>query len=536
MTKKSYLSKRLLKIIAATSCALLSVLFVSCSDNHVDPNGNEPNPENPEPQNEPNNGYKYKPLITEVMPAIRINTNDGSNDFATKYNSNTKDQITYVGATISVDNCEEKYQLENIDAKVKARGNGSLNYSKKAFRIKFDKKQKMLGLNNDAKFKSRVLLADWNDLSMTNNPTAFYLGKTILGSDGYYCSDYRNVEVYINGQYWGVYLLCEQQEAKGESGRTSVPQVPTSVDDNDNEVGYTGTDIGYFFEYDSYAKDEGSDGDPIFSLNYNNKAPLTKMNGSTYRFSGGGFITATQYTYTIKNDIYDNSQVNFISSYLENVYRIVYNAVYSQKYYKFNDNYTSLVTTTGDAQTVVSNVLDVQSLADMYILQEIACDSDLSWSSFFMSLDMSKDGKKKVIFEAPWDFDLSFGIRVGYEQNGGTTWYAANCNNPWLIILINQTWFQDMIKDKWNELCENDILKNALNNIETQKNTYASYYTKNYQKWSERITSGGQRNQIVSAVNINKTQADGAQYLTTWLHSRFNFLNNARGNGKDVLD
>ena len=34
--------------------------------------------------------------------------------------------------------------------------------------------------NNDAAFKSRVLLAEWNDLSMTNNPTAFYLGKTIL--------------------------------------------------------------------------------------------------------------------------------------------------------------------------------------------------------------------------------------------------------------------------------------------------------------------------------------------------------------------
>ena len=456
--------KNLRKIILVfVSCLLALVMLCGCSilPTPEQPGPEQPGPEQPGPEQpgpeEPGSeqpggdegedsraeAYSYRPQITEEMPAVRINTDDGSNDFATKYNKSTKDQIEYVDATVVVDNCEEEYELEYA-AQVKARGNGSLNYSKKAIRIKFDKKQNMLGLNNGTKFKNWVLLAEWNDLSMSNNTTAFYLGNTILGSDGYYSSDYRNVEVYINGSYWGVYLLVEQQEAKGDDGRTSVPEV---------EDDYTGTDIGYFFEYDSYAREEGDDGDPIFEVNYNNKAALTKHDGSSYRFNGG-FIQGTQTTYTVKSDIYADSQLNFLQSYVNNAYNIAYKAVYNKDYNKFNDDYTGTVKTTGTAQEIVSAVIDVQSLVDMYILQEIACDSDISWSSFFISLDMTENGSKKLVFEAPWDFDLAFGIRKGYEQKNPTKLYAANCNNPWLILLIKEDWFQDMIKEKWAELIE----------------------------------------------------------------------------------
>lgn len=468
--------------------------------------------------------YSYRPQITAQMPAVRINTTDGSNDFATKYDKSTKDQIEYVEATIVVDNCETAYELE-YKAQVKARGNGSLNYSKKAIRIKFDKKQNMLGLNNGTKFKNWVLLADWNDLSMSNNTTAFYLGKTILGSDGYYASDYRNVEVYINGNYWGVYLLVEQQEAKGEDGRTNAPEV---------EDDYTGNDIGYFFEYDSYAKEEGSGGDPMFEVNYNNKAPLIKHDGTSYNFKGSAsIIERTQTTYTVKSDIYADSQLSFLQSYVNNAYTIAYKAVYNKDYNKFNDDYTGIVKTTGTTQEIVSAVIDVQSLVDTYILQEIACDSDISWSSFFLSLDMTENGSKKLIFEAPWDFDLAFGIRKGYEQKNPSKLYAANCNNPWLILLIRENWFQDMIKQKWAELLEYDVLTTALSLIGEQKTTYANYYVKNYERWAERIQNGGEKNQIVDAVNKNKTQADGATYLSNWLRNRFNFINRYWGDRKN---
>ena len=292
--------------------------------------------------------YGYLPIISETMPQIHINTEDGSNTWATKYKRSDKmaGRIDYVSATVTVSECEEDYQLTDIAASVKVRGNYTLDYDKKPIRIKFDKKQSMLGLHDGGKYKNWVLLADWKDLSMTNNTSAFYLGNVILGSDGYYCTDFRNVEVYLNGQYWGVYLLVEQQEVKDD--RTSVPEV---------EDDYTGNDIGYFFEYDGYYTEEKNipDGDPTFTMNHQG-LPAG---------SGG---------YTVKSDIYADSQLTFLQTYMNNVMYIAYQATRGN-YYRFDENYNVVsADKSSDAKEIVGAVIDLQSLVDVYILNEIAKD------------------------------------------------------------------------------------------------------------------------------------------------------------------
>lgn len=454
--------------------------------------------------------YAFRPVISDEMPIINIDTADGSNDFVTLPDRDAKlnGEIEYVDATITIQD-GDKTPIENVTAKVKARGNYTLDYEKKPIRIKFDKKQSVLGLNGGAKFKSWVLLADWKDLSMSNNTTAFYFGKTILGSDGYYSSDYRNVEVYLNGEYWGVYLLVEQQEAKGADGRTSAP----AVADN-----YTGTDIGYLVEYDGYYIDERNmpdgEGDPTFELSYNNYAILKKLNGDKLYWAQAG--------YTVKSDIYDSDQLEFIRSYFDNAFRIAYEAVYNGNFYKFNADFTNIEQTTGTAQAIVSAVIDVQSLVDMYILSEIACDPDIAWSSFYISLDMTDNGSKKLIFEAPWDFDSAFGIKQGFV-NGGIGMYAANCDNPWLILLINEPWFQDMVRDKWAELVKNGVLTTALVLVNTQKTVYEQYYIENFERWENRILSGN--SELIWELNTYETQAQAADYLRNWLDKRFKFLN-----------
>ncbi|MCH5157422.1 MAG: CotH kinase family protein [Clostridiales bacterium] len=459
--------------------------------------------------------YSFYPVISDEMPVVMINTTDGSNDFVTVPDRDAKlnGQIEYVDATITIQD-GSKTPIDNVVAKVKARGNYTLDYDKKPIRIKFDKKQSVLGLNGGAKFKNWVLLADWKDLSMSNNPTAFYLGKTILGSDGYYASDFRSVEVYLNGEYWGVYLLVEQQESKGDDGRTSVP----AVDDD-----YTGTDIGYLVEYDAYYTDErnmpNNSGDPTFELNYNNYAPLKKLNGNN--------LWSWQRGYTVKSDIYDSDQLEFIRSFMDNAYRIAYQAVYEGRYYKFNSDYTDTVPTSGTAKEIVSAVIDVQSLVDTYILSEIACDPDIAWSSFYISLDMTQNGSHKLIFEAPWDFDSAFGIKQGFSSSYNL--YAANSDNPWLILLVNEQWFRDMVRAKWAELVENDVLTTALVLINSQKTVYEQYYARNYERWEDRIIYGN--GELIGELNSYTTQGQAANYLYNWLGRRFNYLNQVWGDG-----
>lgn len=79
--------------------------------------------------------------------------------------------------------------------------------------IKFETKQSMLGLNDGNEYKNWLLLAEYKGFSMLRNRTAFQLAEEILGKDVYYAADSRLVEVTINGEYWGVYLITEQQQS-----------------------------------------------------------------------------------------------------------------------------------------------------------------------------------------------------------------------------------------------------------------------------------------------------------------------------------
>lgn len=465
---------------------------------------------------EPVNNYTYEPHISSEMPRIDINEENGSFDFATVPTLEKKGDIEYVNCFVSVSNCEEEYELTDILCEVKARGNYTLNYNKKPLRLKFDKKQKMLGLNDGEKFKNWVLLADYKDDSMLRNSTAFYLGNQLLGSDGYYTTDYRDVELYINGQYWGMYLLVEQQEVKGDRVDITEPE-----DDDGNE--YLGTDIGYFLEYDGYFNTE----DPLnkFTINYNNFAPVRRASGSSFTPNSWpapeNEYTASDHIigYTIKSDIYSEAQRDFVASYLGNVYKLCYEAIYNDKFYAFNDTYTSLVNSTATtAEECIAAVIDIDSLVSTYIIQEICCDSDINWSSFLMDVDFGAGGDKLLRFEAPWDYDSALGNRPSCESGLGM--YAAESLNPWLVMFATQNWFNTKVKAKWRSAAHYGVFDGALEQIDTAVSTFSAYYTKNTQKWGFMNVWG----ELCWAAQQCKNQAESAAYLKQWLTTRFSYL------------
>jgi len=449
--------------------------------------------------------YGYMPLLSNGMPTINITTSDGDNSWITNYNKNDKVEgnIDYVAATINVSGCEEEYEMTAVSAEVKVRGNATLNYEKKPIRIKFSKKNNLLGLHDGEKYKNWVLLADYKDLSLSNNTAAFFLGNLILGSDGYYCTDFRNVEVYVNGQYWGVYLLVEQQEVK--DGRTSVPEV---------EDDYKGTDIGYLFEFDGYYTEEGTsyldggDGDPTFTVNHL---------GLQGRNNG----------YTVKSDLYTKEQLSFLKDYVEKVFYIA-NEASKGNYLTFDEEY-NLVSNTSvtDSKDAIASVIDVQSLVDVYILNEIACDLDVDWSSFYLSLNMSSDGNKKITFEAPWDWDSCFGLRFDVDAAvPNAQGMYASTRNPWFKLVTGQGWFWEMVREKWSEMKKYDVLDRTINLIRDQKAIYADNYVENNRRWPNRVTQGnGECNSTLNSFKDPSTaQGLAAEYLINWLNQRFLYL------------
>lgn len=410
----------------------------------------------------------------------------------------------YEKCNISVYDKKGKNLLDNVTGQVKVRGNWSSSYDKKPLRIKFDEKQVMLDMHNGTDYKNWVLLAEYKDFSFLRNATALKLAKLINNKN--YNSDYEFVEVYINDEYWGVYLLAEQQENK--KGKVKLTE--------DSEA----LEIGYFIEYDSNAWLE----DYYFEMDY--KYPLTDFYGEE--------IEKGTSLYSFKSDV-NAYQKEFIASYMNNLWELCYKAAYDNEFYKFDENYELVKAEEGEfanAKECISSVVDLDSLVEVYLHQEIVCDPDIYINSFFMDLDLSPENYKKLTFEAAWDFDSALGNKRQCADAQGV-WAGAVCRNvnfeegsrecnPWLMIFINCDWFKQMVSEKWNKLTAANALSELTNQIDNVTKVYKDNFAKNSKKWViEDKSFGGELNEETSACT---TQQESAEYLKNWLTNRFTAL------------
>lgn len=439
----------------------------------------------------------------------------------------------YEDCTITLTDTDSTVLFNDVNAQVKVRGNWTTSYDKKPLRIKFEHKQNILDLNNGAEMKNWLLLAEYKDASMLRNKAALSIARELLKEDGLYAADAELVEVEINNQYWGVYLLIEQQQVN-----------PSHINITEPAPNYTGTDIGYFLEFDGYFTNE----DKLhgFSVDYADNAPLIPFDGNggsgrTMKCLGESSSDPKKDVgITIKSDIYSEQQHDFISSYINNVYYIMYAAAYENKAFVFDSDY-SCITETSDItpQKAVENVVDVQSLADMYIISELTCDADIYWSSFFMDVDFGEGGNGKLRFEAPWDFDSSMGNKDRCAD--GTGFYAANIVpdvnggpgkggeyetiNPWLAVLIYEDWFQEIIREKWTSAYDGGIFDRTIEMIEHDKNQYSEAFERNYQRWNNLIDNSSFSGELSKNAAACKNHSEAADYLSEWLQKRVAFLN-----------
>ena len=377
--------------------------------------------------------FEEKIAAKTDLPIINITTKENKEKILSKeiYNS----------CVVDVFNCGDDFVMDEISAGVRVRGNSSAFYgdveqikrNTVPYRIKFDKKQNMLGLNDGAKCKSWVLLkSDWD---LIRNDIALRFGRTIIGDDAY-CSDTQFVHLYVNDKFQGIYVLCEQNQVN-----------KNRVDITEPEEGYTGTDFGFYMELDNYAADE--EDNHYITMDYEG-AEVTDLRGETRQF-----VPAE---YSIKNDVYTQEQIEFIDKYMNNVFRIIYEACENGNYLTFDEEYDLVKAPYDNAEDTVKAVADVQSIVDMYLLYDIVHDYDCGEGSFYMCVDFAEDSKvPKLQFTSPWDFNWA------YNDSTSRYWAGAFCeksfakrngdrSNPWFIVLAKQDWFMAAAKEKWTAL------------------------------------------------------------------------------------
>ncbi|MBR3629845.1 MAG: CotH kinase family protein, partial [Oscillospiraceae bacterium] len=321
--------------------------------------------------------------------------------------------------------------------------------------------------------------------------------------------------------------LTEQQQISSERVQITKP-----------EQGYAGTDIGYFMEYDGYYTDE----EPLqaFAVDYADNAPLIPFNGDepgnapVCPLNEGGKDRKQNVGITIKSDIYSQEQHDFIASYVNNVYRILYYAAYEDKAYAFNADYTAIAPAEGmTPREAAAAVVDLDSLADMYIVSEVSVDADLYWSSFFMDVDFGEGGDRRLRFEAPWDFDSAFGNKDRCANGKG--FYAASvltdvndtyeCINPWMAVLMQENWFQEIVRNKWTAAYDSGVFARTAELVRSDAVQYAESFRRNEERWPNIRLQSNIRSELCRRSAKCKDQAESAEYLASWLESRIAFLN-----------
>ena len=236
--------------------------------------------------------------------------------------------------------------------------------------------------------------------------------------------------------------------------------------------------------------------------------------------------------FCIISEIYSQEQRDFIASYVNNVYRIMYAAAYRNEAYQFNADYSAIEKATAlTPREAVEQVVDLQSLIDTYILNEVVCDANLYQSNFYMTADFGSTGNKKLTFEAPWDFDSALGNASCCSDTTG--YYAANIIsdnniasiNPWLAVLANTDWYQELIKDTWTTAYDDKVFDRALKMIETDTRNCKTAFAKNYMRWDNIKLNEPFVTELSSKAAACKNEAEAIAYLSEWLEARINFLN-----------
>ncbi len=113
---------------------------------------------------------------------------------------------TWVNCHIAIDGMGQ-YSDYDGTARIRGRGNSTwLWYDKKPYRFKLDSKSKLLGLD---KAKDWNLLANYRDVTDIMNTLAFETAR-YMGLP--HTNHTRYVEVFLNGEYIGLYQLTEKIE------------------------------------------------------------------------------------------------------------------------------------------------------------------------------------------------------------------------------------------------------------------------------------------------------------------------------------
>lgn len=388
------------------------------------------------------------------IPIVNITLADG-----VKVDEIDRDVNTDMIFSLDASDTSEYDSLDPVTGRIRGRGNSTWEWDKKPYKIKLDQKASLLGLSEN---RDWVLLANYADKSLIRNTLAFELGRVL---DNIFWSPHQiPVDLFVNGEYRGVYSLGEQIEVA--EGRVDL------FEGSDPDVDYL-IEIG------------GSESGDV--------------NGKDYFHTEGRLVRYAAFVCP-EGDHITNAQVEFITDYFQKAE----NAILSKTNYE--------------------DYIDVDSFVDWIILQELSYNMD---SCFRRSCYMVKEKGGKIKMGPIWDFDLAFGNFSRDNENYDDLVTFGNSDDDayvkynWCTYLLRDPAFCQRLYARWEEI-RDELLGEAERVISTYSALLDGSQQENFDVWEIwGIRAGYQSKWCMKASSYEKQ----IQYLRDFLQNRAAWMN-----------
>jgi hypothetical protein len=364
-----------------------------------------------------------QPFRSSNLPIIVLNTSSSVIIPDFKYDGSIR--IVYNGDGVRNSLSDNNHYLGKMALEI--RGQSSQQFPMKSYNLELrnDISEEvdfpLLGMSAESDW---VLYAPYTDKTLMRN----FLAYTLSNEMGHWAPHSKFVEVVLNGEYVGIYLLVEK--IKRSQGRLNLSKLETDDISGDDVTG------GYIFSID--------------------KSP----NGwfSTYTVPNSSDGAKRQYSFVYpKYEAIAPQQKLYIQSAVDK-----FENAAASNYFQ-------------DPEIGVGNYIDYSSFVDFHIMQELSRNVDgYRISAYFHKNNDSKN--PKIIAGPVWDFDIAF-RNADYCDGSSTSGWALNhnyvCVSPassgipffWYKLAREDSNFNNILHCHWNSFRNNILSFNYLDHL-----------------------------------------------------------------------
>ncbi len=339
--------------------------------------------------------FLFEVKVMEGLGAMYLRSEDPVNQ-GRPWVESSPDKSNAAKGNMRFVNAAGKTVYDGALTQIKGRGNSTWLAEKKPYQIKLSDKTDLLE-TGDSKNASKtwVLLTNHSDPTLLRSQLVYDLAVALSMNPGIQC---KSVNLYYDGEYRGVYLLCEKVEVG--SGRVDIEDMEDAFEDANPDIDFdslptaqskTANGANYVYCPDLKTP-EVLTGGYLLEIDTAVRATAEKCY----------FITARGTHVVVKNPEFCSKEaMDYIASLYQDFESTLFNG--------------GVHPTQGHD---ISKYIDLTSMAQCYLINEFSKNPD----SYRTSAYFYKDAEGIFMGGPVWDYDLSFGIGWGE--------YVEDCSKP----------------------------------------------------------------------------------------------------------